>query len=653
MNYLLLRRHLDNLLAMGLFTAVLAVYLRTLCPTLYWGDSGEMAAVAAVLGVPHPTGYPLYCLFGHVWTLIFPFGSIVWRLNVLSAIFGSLAVVCLYGFARTIRLPRPLALMAGGLLAFSFTFWQQSLITETYSLAALCTCLLLFLAARWHARGCRNTDLTLLAVAYGFALTCHQTNTLFLPGFLAFILWSAPHLSRLRERAVRGVWARALGLGALPLLSYLYLPLRARAHAACNWGDPETLFAFYYHVTGRAYAGAMFHPPPGFALYKLLSWATSELPGQFPWLLVAFAGLGLICFWLKAAERPLALLLTWILLSDIGFVSNYPIYNGYIYYIPSYVVLSACAGRGLLGLWQATEPRLAISKRPAFAMLGAFCVLAIIPMQAAAHRHVDLSHNWTCYDYGRNLLASVPAQGLLIVNDDDTASASMTYLQTVEGYRPDVVVVWRGRLQSVYDPKYQNWVNAWYLEALGRTYPEIKTLYPGHALSAEQALTEDPLRRLIRDAVAKKIPVCALAPAETPDWFTPPQEFPDDDGRMVRFDTYLSRHYATSTLGLVTLVMQRGQKLSLSAQQAQTAQVWRSYSLRGVFEGSLQDDKFLAPLALDYANGELARARLARAQNDFGTAETAYSHVLALFTCDEAAQGLQRCQQARQTAKAS
>ena len=603
--------------------------------------------MAAVLGVPHPTGYPLYCLLGHFWTVIFPFGSIVWRLNVLSAVFGSLAVACLYGFARTIKLPRPLALMAGGLLAFSFTFWQQSLITETYSLAALWTCLLLFLAARWKARGCRSADLTLLAVAYGFALTCHQTNTLFLPGFLGFLLWSAPRLCRLRERAVRGVWARTLGLGALPLFCYLYLPLRARARPACNWGDPETLFAFFYHVTGRAYSAAMFHPPPGFALSRLLTWATQDLPGQFPWPLIAFAGLGLICFWARASERPLALLLTWIFAADIAFVSGYPIYNSTIYYIPSTIVVSVCAGRGLLGLWQALEPRLEVSKRPAFAALGAFCALAVIPMQAAAHRQVDLSGNWTCYDYGRNILSSVPAHGVLIVSDDDTASASMTYLQTVEGCRPDVVVVWRGRLAGLYDPRYQAWVNAWYVDALERSYPEMKRLYPGHVVSVDQALTENPLRRLIRDAVAKKIPLCALAPAATPEWFTTPPPFPDDDGRMVRFDVYLSCHYAVSTLGLVTQVLPRGQGLSPAAQQAETEQVWRAYSLRGVFDGKLQDDRFLAPLALGYANGELARARLACRRDDYAAAEAAYSNVLTLFTCDEALQGLQRCRLAR------
>src|SRR3569833_1104060 len=150
---------LDSLIAAHLFATVLAVYLYTLCPTLYWGDCGELAAAAYTLGIAHPTGNPFWCLLAKAWTHIFPFGSIVWRLNVLSAIFGAAAVSVLYGFARTIGSPRTLSWLAASMFAFSFAFWQQCLIAETYTLTALYTSSLLLLAARWRARGCKPVDL--------------------------------------------------------------------------------------------------------------------------------------------------------------------------------------------------------------------------------------------------------------------------------------------------------------------------------------------------------------------------------------------------------------------------------------------------------------------------------------------------------------
>lgn len=641
-----LKRHQDNLLALMLALGVFAVYLRTLCPTLYWGDCGELALVAATLGIPHPTGYPLYCLLGHAWTGLLPFGSVVWRLNVLSAVFASLAVACLYGAARACRLPRPLALTAGGLLAFSATFWQQALITETYTLAALFTCLLLFLAARWNARGHRPGDLRLLALAYGFALTSHQTNTLFLPGFLWFILWSAPRLRHLTSASVRREWLGALGIGILPLLTYAYLPLRARAHPAYNWGDPETLYGFYYHVTGRMFAPLMFQPHPAYVLDRLQAWAVN-LPLELAWPLVALAAAGLGLLWSRRLDQPTALLLTWIFVADVVFVVNYGIYNGYIYFIPCYIVLSLCAGRGLLGAWQALEPRLTLEKRPAFAALGAACVIALVPLQAWGHRSVDLSRNWTCEDYGRNLLASVPPHGILIENGDNTAAPAVLYLQIVEGVRPDVVLVRRDLLNGIYDVCSQSWVNFWYLESLERSYPRMQKLYPPPGISAAQAVAEDPLRRMIRDAVTRGVPVCALAPAGPPKWFSDVPPFTDDDGTRLPLDTYLNRHYSPAVVGLVTRVYERGQRPSSTALSVETERVWRSYSLRGVFDGQLQHDPCEIMLALNYADGSLARADCAFSQKDYSTAAAAYGDVLTLFTDDRAAQQLQRCQQAR------
>ncbi len=640
----LLSAQSDKILAGLLGAFAFSVYLRTLCPTLYWGDCGELATVAATLGIPHPTGYPLYCLLGKAWTLVFPFGSVVWRLNVLSAIFGSFAVMCLYGFARAISLPRPLALTAAGLLAFCSTFWQQCLLTETYTLAAFFTCLNLFLAARWKGRGCRPGDLAALAVAYGFTLTSHQTNTLFLPGFLGFIFWTDPALLRLREASVRKTWAKTLGLAALPLLVYAYLPIRARMHPAYNWGDPETLFAFWYHVTGRTFSAGMFTDPLSKVGQNLLRWATN-LPKEFSWPLTALCVFGLGCFWRQRTERPLAFLLTWIVLADIVFAVNYSIYNAYIYFIPCYAVMSACAGRGLLSLWQALEPHLASEKRPAYAAFGAACALALVPTQIVGHQTVSLHGNWTCYDYSRNILASVPAHGLLIENGDDTAGFGVTYLQMVEHRRPDVVLIRRAMLRSLYDPRYEKFVNAWYLHDLKRRYPRMTALYPPYGVDAMQTLTEDPLRRVIRDAVAHGTPVCALNPAGGHMWFKM-APFTDDDGKSISFDAYLEQHYQTAEIGLVMQVSSKTQpQPSPETLYAETERMWNSYTLRGVFDGDLQKDGYLAPLALNYGNASLVRAQIAYKASEYPIAAEAYSHVLSLFECDEATQGLAQCRQ--------
>ena len=52
------------------------------------------------LGIPHPTGYPLYVLLGKGWQFLFPVGELAWRLHVFSALWGVVAALLLFGLVR-------------------------------------------------------------------------------------------------------------------------------------------------------------------------------------------------------------------------------------------------------------------------------------------------------------------------------------------------------------------------------------------------------------------------------------------------------------------------------------------------------------------------------------------------------------------------
>ena len=91
-----------------IFLLSFAVYLITLCPTVYVGDSGEFTTAAYTLGITHPPGYPLYVLLGKIFTLIIPFGNIAYRINLMSAFFGALSCGIVYLIVRS---PKPEALI--------------------------------------------------------------------------------------------------------------------------------------------------------------------------------------------------------------------------------------------------------------------------------------------------------------------------------------------------------------------------------------------------------------------------------------------------------------------------------------------------------------------------------------------------------------
>ena len=88
--------------------------------TIYVGDSGELVAAVATLGIPHPTGYPLYVLLGKLWTLLVPIGSIAFRMSLMSAACAGAAAGGLYALARWLgldRIPAVTAALPARLLA--------------------------------------------------------------------------------------------------------------------------------------------------------------------------------------------------------------------------------------------------------------------------------------------------------------------------------------------------------------------------------------------------------------------------------------------------------------------------------------------------------------------------------------------------------
>src|SRR5213593_4085674 len=77
--------------ALALSLAVFAIYALGACRSIYVGDSGELVTAVHLLGIPHPSGYPLYVLLGKLWTVLVPAGSIAFRMSLFSAAAGATA----------------------------------------------------------------------------------------------------------------------------------------------------------------------------------------------------------------------------------------------------------------------------------------------------------------------------------------------------------------------------------------------------------------------------------------------------------------------------------------------------------------------------------------------------------------------------------
>jgi hypothetical protein len=222
------------------------VYLFTLSPSVNLGDSGELTAAAFCLGVPHPSGYPVYSLLGKLFCL-FPLGSIGFRMNLMSAVFGVLAVGVIYSLIERITRSKVGAWVGAGVLAFISLFWWQTVAAEVYTVHAFFVSLLFWLLWRWDESR-KSYLLVAFSLVTGLSFGNHLQTVMLAPAVFYLIL--------AREARALVEWKRLLPLSlmfAVGLLVYVYLPVRTLADAAVHWGDPDNLDRFWAHVSGRAH----------------------------------------------------------------------------------------------------------------------------------------------------------------------------------------------------------------------------------------------------------------------------------------------------------------------------------------------------------------------------------------------------------------
>jgi len=442
------------------------IYLFTLAPSLPTGDSGELITAAKLLGVAHAPGYPLFTMLGHLFTLL-PFGSVAYRVNLMSAVFDALAVavIALSTYRLVIpatseerrpggtRWPAACAAAAAGLiLGFGGAFWATSVIAEVFALDNFLAALLLFLLLEWERRPRRAGFLYAAGLVAGLGMANQQTIVLLAPACLLLLVSGVRRLRRERPHAriPAGEIARQIGgtvvLFSVGLLPYLYLPLAARTNPALNWGDPRTLPAFVRVVTRADFGSLRLFSASGSGGSPVLMFLGSLFDGFTP-LGCALVLLGAWWFWKRRRAQGLALALAFLLTGPIFLVyAGMPTDQADVveflqrFWVLPMLCLAPLAGAGVFQVlgWLA-RPALARERWPLPA-LGVALLLVPIGSLLVHYSAADQSHNWLDYYLGRDMLAAFDQNSLFLVQGD-LPSMSTDYQQLVEGYRRDVVTL--------------------------------------------------------------------------------------------------------------------------------------------------------------------------------------------------------------------
>lgn len=371
---------LDRLCMASAAGIALAVYASTMCPGLAGiGDTPKFQFVGAVLGTPHSPGYPLYTLLSWLFAQL-PVGSVAFRMNLLSAVAGSLATGLMAGVLLELGC-RPIVAFAGAAaIAFGRVFWSQAVLAEVYTVnAALFSAAVLFLLRWEHTKAFKYLVWALAMFSAGLAH--HLTLAMTAPAMLVFAL-----LCDRRIVTWRSVRAAAIACAA-GFASYLLLWVRTWQHAPFLEVRANTLSDLIGIITARQFQHALFRFSVGKILTIRLPLMVHWLAGELRWTGVALLAVGVLA--LAMRRRRDLWLLAGCVATVTAFAIDYDVYDIHVFLIIPMIACGLLAGAGL----QATYA--ALSRNQWLRAAAALLVLAIPFGQLRANFRVNDFHRHT------------------------------------------------------------------------------------------------------------------------------------------------------------------------------------------------------------------------------------------------------------------
>ena len=416
-------------------TVLVAGAVWLLAPSVAWFDSGELAASAVELGVPHPTGFALFDLAGHTMARL-PLGPAALRVHLLGAL---AAILACWLWLRALqpatqalgsRPQRWLAAVAWGALCLLPLLVQSTLLhvraAEVYPLAWLVTAASIAVIVRLPA----PKRVIALGLLSGLGLGVHVEAAL-LPGLACLAGGLEPVVRGRRPLLLPLLSATLLGLFAA--CACLYLPLAAARNPVFSWGDVRTPTALFDHLSGASIRHA-FAGETGPGHYR----AGLEALGRFVWrdgrAFIAPALLGVAACW-RSARRALV----WTLLAMIidaaysAFINPMGLRDDQTGLIVL-LGLGALAAAGVLAVLQS------VGVQAHLRLAGPLLSVAALAWTASvASTTVDVRPQADLVAGARlaDRLWRGAAPGALLLTSSDTRGSACAWTQAGEGQRPD------------------------------------------------------------------------------------------------------------------------------------------------------------------------------------------------------------------------
>ncbi|MBU1627564.1 DUF2723 domain-containing protein, partial [bacterium] len=414
------------LIATTLFFLVFSIYVKTSCKTIYLGDSPEFAAASYILGVAHPTGYPLFLMLGKLCTIIIPFGSIAFRANMLSVLCMAISAFLIFKIGKPLSLNPAIAAFIALCTLFTPTIWAEAGVSKVYMLNLTFLLLSLYLFFKFE----KTKDIRLLFTIFltvGLGLSNHIFLIIFLIPFFIFLM-SKRYRSLFDIKKI----SISLALLLLGLSIYIYIPLRTSMNPNICWGKPDNIPRLKTYITQQQYNVKKGVRDFSDFLFLLKKWILL-IPSEYGWAITLTIAIGIFAFFIK--RRRIFIFLMSIILINLMIVWFYGVGKEFhlVYHIPV-VVLSGLFAYGLLSIDRV--------KKLLTDVKSIYCIFPLIVFFIFSKNYFIANRNDHQFGYfhGINIMNTMD-KGAVFFGETDTALFPLYYLSFVENYRRDVKII--------------------------------------------------------------------------------------------------------------------------------------------------------------------------------------------------------------------
>jgi Protein O-mannosyl-transferase TMEM260-like len=322
-------------------TVAFWAYTKTLLPGVDLGDTGGFQAAVLWPEVSARQAYPLYYDVAAPFVRAASMANPARGLNLFSAIFGAAAVGLLTYLCALVAESLAAGIVAGLLLAFSYTFWSQAIIAEVYTLhltLVLVSCLALYAYARQPSR----LRLAILFGVYAFAFGNHLSMILLLVPFAVFLLQVTPDRRTLFAPTTIALAAIIAAAGALQYWPN-FVSTSHLGGGPISWGD--RLATFWFDTTKVDWRESMVMGVRGDQLADRVGMWWFDARQQFGIFGLVLAVVGAVRLW--TISRPWATLIVLAYAINTLFAFTYNVGDTHVFYLPSHLFTAFLAGAAL------------------------------------------------------------------------------------------------------------------------------------------------------------------------------------------------------------------------------------------------------------------------------------------------------------------